>query len=83
MFWWFCRERPGFSEVLRQFESSAVCQSLTLYSFLMLPMQRITRWPLLVDAVLKRLSEQDAEFLTCQFALATLNKVNVVLNFIE
>lgn len=52
----------------------------------MLPMQRITRWPLLVDAVLKRLSPQDSEYLICQYALATLNKVRLILsvpNFIS
>lgn len=70
------RERPNFSELLHQLETSSACQSLTLYSFLMLPMQRITRWPLLIDAVLKRLSPQDAEYLTCQYALATMNKVS-------
>ncbi|EFA09747.2 uncharacterized protein Exn [Tribolium castaneum] len=69
------KERPNFLEQLKQLESSSTCQSLTLYSFLMLPMQRITRWPLLVDAVLKRLSPQDSEYLTCQYALATLNKI--------
>lgn len=68
------RERPDFLGFLSQLESSPSCQFLSLYSFLMLPMQRITRWPLLVDAILKRLSESDPEYLTCQYALATLNK---------
>lgn len=66
----------GFTEFLKQLELSEACQSLTLYSFLMLPMQRITRWPLLVDAVLKRLPQQDSEYYACQFALATVNKVS-------
>ncbi|CAG9817387.1 unnamed protein product [Phaedon cochleariae] len=69
------KERPEFSEFLTQLESSISCHLLSLYSFLMLPMQRITRWPLLVDAILKRLSESDPEYLTCQYALATLNKI--------
>ncbi|KAK4876428.1 hypothetical protein RN001_012850 [Aquatica leii] len=69
------RERNSCSELLKQLECSSACQSLTLYSFLMLPMQRITRWPLLVDAVLKRLSPQDDEYLTCQCTLAAINKV--------
>ncbi|CAH1111198.1 unnamed protein product [Psylliodes chrysocephalus] len=68
------KERADFSEFLTQLESSPTCQFLSLYSFLMLPMQRVTRWPLLVDAILKRLSESDPEYLTCQYALATLNK---------
>jgi neuronal guanine nucleotide exchange factor len=67
-----------FSEILSQLESSPVCQSLSLHSFLMLPMQRITRLPLLVDAVLTRLDPQDDEYNTCRLALATLNKVSLL-----
>lgn len=74
------RERNGWSDFIYQLESSSACQSLALYSFLMLPMQRITRWPLLVDAVLKRLSPQDSEYVPCQYALATLNKVSFATN---
>ncbi|KAG5896456.1 hypothetical protein JTB14_002598 [Gonioctena quinquepunctata] len=69
------KEQSGFVELLTQLESSTVCQFLTLYSFLMLPMQRVTRWPLLVDAILKRLSESDPEYLKCQYSLAALNKI--------
>jgi neuronal guanine nucleotide exchange factor len=43
----------------------------------MLPMQRITRLPLLIDAVLTRLDQTDDEYTTCQLALATLNKVSL------
>jgi len=64
-----------FSEVLQQLESNPICQSLSLHSFLMLPMQRITRLPLLIDAVLTRLRQTDNEYSTCQLALATLNKI--------
>jgi hypothetical protein len=65
-----------FAEVLRQLESNPICQSLPLQSFLMLPMQRITRLPLLIDAVLTRLDQTDDEYSTCQLTLATLNKVS-------
>ncbi|KAJ8970097.1 hypothetical protein NQ314_001387 [Rhamnusium bicolor] len=68
-------KKPGFTDFLKELESSPSCQFLTLYSFLMLPMQRITRWPLLVDAVLKRLSQSDPEYLVCQYALSSLNKI--------
>jgi neuronal guanine nucleotide exchange factor len=64
-----------FSDVLLQLESNPICQLLSLHSFLMLPMQRITRLPLLIDAVLTRLSQTDDEYTTCQLALATLNKI--------
>ncbi|PSN52299.1 hypothetical protein C0J52_08549 [Blattella germanica] len=64
-----------FSEVLAQLESSSICQALSLHSFLMLPMQRITRLPLLIDAILTRLDPQDSEYDTCRMALATVNKM--------
>ncbi|KAK3912006.1 Ephexin-1 [Frankliniella fusca] len=64
-----------FSEALLHLESSPECQSLSLHSFLMLPMQRITRLRLLLDAVLKRLSPEHDEYNSCQQACASLNKV--------
>nr|CAI5849078.1 unnamed protein product [Callosobruchus analis] len=69
------KKKTEFSDLLVKLESSSSCQFLSLYSFLMLPMQRITRWPLLVDAVLKRLSPADPEYVSCQYALASVNKV--------
>ncbi|XP_068082157.1 uncharacterized protein Exn [Anabrus simplex] len=68
-------QHGGFAEVLNHLEASPKCQSLSLHSFLMLPMQRITRLPLLIDAVLTRLDPKDDEYQTCELALATLNKV--------
>ncbi|KAF4527013.1 hypothetical protein B566_EDAN001560 [Ephemera danica] len=65
----------AFSEALTKLEAAPECQSLSLHSFLMLPMQRVTRLPLLMDAVIRRLSARDAEYETCKNALFTLNKV--------
>ncbi|KAJ2952521.1 hypothetical protein O0L34_g6837 [Tuta absoluta] len=67
------RERPTFATALRRLENHPACQSLSLHSFLMLPMQRVTRLPLLLDAVLKNLSSEDQEYETCMHALHTLN----------
>lgn len=41
----------------------------------MLPMQRITRLPLLLVAVLNRLGPDHDEYHLCELALASLNKV--------
>ncbi|XP_076648849.1 ephexin isoform X2 [Halictus rubicundus] len=51
------RTRKGqrFVETVSQIEARPACHSLSLHSFLMLPMQRITRLPLLADAVLSKL----------------------------
>ncbi|XP_068629728.1 rho guanine nucleotide exchange factor 15-like [Battus philenor] len=67
------RDRPAFAAALKRLESHPACQSLSLHSFLMLPMQRVTRLPLLLDAVLRNLQPQDREYDGCMLALATLN----------
>ncbi|XP_008470104.2 LOW QUALITY PROTEIN: ephexin-1-like [Diaphorina citri] len=66
---------PKFIEALTELESDPVCQSLSLHSFLMLPMQRVTRLPLLFDAILTRLRPNHSEYETCHTTLATLNKI--------
>ena len=44
-----------------------------MHSFLMLPMQRITRLPLLTDAIASRLPPGSSELATCREALELLN----------
>ncbi|XP_041977510.1 uncharacterized protein LOC121731895 isoform X2 [Aricia agestis] len=67
------RQRPAFAAALKRLESHPACQSLSLHSFLLLPMQRVTRLPLLLDAVLRNLQPEDHEYDGCMRALATLN----------
>ena len=47
-------ENPDFVEALKELECQEACQGLAMHSFLMLPMQRITRLPLLTDAIASR-----------------------------
>jgi hypothetical protein len=49
------RKKTDFVEALKRLESKPECQKLSLSSFLLLPMQRITRLPLLVGAVSNRM----------------------------
>lgn len=65
----------GFKENLDILENDSVCCGLNLHSFLMLPMQRITRLPLLIDAVMTKLKSNDQEFDDWKMTLAILNKV--------
>uniref|UniRef100_I3J139 Rho guanine nucleotide exchange factor (GEF) 16 n=1 Tax=Oreochromis niloticus TaxID=8128 RepID=I3J139_ORENI len=44
----------AFKENLKQIEMSSECRGLPMLSFLILPMQRVTRLPLLLDVSLKR-----------------------------
>lgn len=67
--------KPDFLEVLQRLESSPVCQCLDMHSFLMLPMQRITRLPLLVDAIFHRLPIDAPNYENCKMTLSVLNKV--------
>lgn len=62
--------------MLAELESSGVCESLDLRSFLMLPMQRITRYPLLAGAILHRINDKTAPiFQTAEKAFAMSSKV--------
>lgn len=45
----------SFKETLKQIESTGECGGLPMISFLILPMQRVTRLPLLLDVSLKSL----------------------------
>ena len=47
-------ENQGFLDALKELECQDACQGLAMHSFLMLPMQRITRLPLLTDAIASR-----------------------------
>ncbi|RXG71356.1 Rho guanine nucleotide exchange factor 26, partial [Armadillidium vulgare] len=66
---------PRFVEVLGRLEMSPVCQSLAMQSFLMLPMQRVTRLPLLIDAIFNRLEYGSPQWQECKLALASLQKI--------
>ncbi|XP_014241978.1 uncharacterized protein LOC106662418 [Cimex lectularius] len=69
------KKSNSFLEALNSLESSPKCHSLSLYSFLLLPMQRITRMPLLLDAILTKLVPSDPEYDSCKMALTKLSKI--------
>ena len=93
-FWTNSSENPRFVEALKDLESSPICQALKMQSFLMLPMQRITRLPLLIGAIFSRLETKKAktaseadeaeadneDYQACQEALDIINKVCTVQN---
>lgn len=64
-----------FSQNLELLESSSLCCGLNLHSFLMLPMQRITRLPLLIDAVFSKCHPNDDEYENWKMCLAIMNKI--------
>ena len=74
-------ESAEFRQVVAGLERGEACQGLTMQSFLTLPMQRVTRLPLLVDAVCHRMHPSHAAYPTVKACLYALQKVrtNVLL----
>lgn len=64
-----------FQNVMTILEGSNHCENLDLRSFLLSPMQRVTRYPLLLNAVLRRTVEGSEEFLTAEKALSLSNQM--------
>eukprot|EP00118_Oscarella_pearsei_P003472 m.14429 g.14429 ORF g.14429 m.14429 type:complete len:981 (+) comp25748_c0_seq2:205-3147(+) len=64
-----------FSSIVRKLESDPICRSLTLGSYLLLPMQRITRFPLLIVAILERSDEDSEHIPTIQEALKSAKRL--------
>ena len=66
-----------FREYLRRLERDKICQALNVQSFLLLPMQRITRLPLLVLAILNRTPLDHPDHHVIERTLRTVQKVRV------
>ncbi|KAK6176851.1 hypothetical protein SNE40_015072 [Patella caerulea] len=69
------KKKSEYVEAVRRLESHPQCQNLPMSSFLLLPMQRITRLPLLVDAICHRLEPDTPLHKSASQALETLNKI--------
>ncbi|KAK7473326.1 hypothetical protein BaRGS_00035458 [Batillaria attramentaria] len=69
------QKRPDFLEAVKRLEQNPECQFLPMSSFLLLPMQRITRLPLLVDAIRHRIDPGTKRHTSATKALDALNHV--------
>ncbi|XP_061076353.1 rho guanine nucleotide exchange factor 16-like isoform X2 [Conger conger] len=65
----------AFKEALKQIEMSADCGGLPMISFLILPMQRVTRLPLLMDTICQKTPHQTAEYFASVWALKAISKL--------
>lgn len=65
----------GFRETLKQIEGSVECGGLPMISFLILPMQRVTRLPLLMDTVCQKTPKNTAEHFAARWALKAISKL--------
>ncbi len=64
-----------FRETLEKLQGDSVCQKMSLNSFLLLPMQRVTRLPLLLAAILKHSPLDQPHLWQMQAALAAAYSV--------
>ncbi|NXK35070.1 ARHGQ factor, partial [Piprites chloris] len=70
---------PAFKEVLSRIESHEDCRNLPMISFLILPMQRVTRLPLLMDTICQKTPKDSAKYENCKQALKEVSKVRSIL----
>ena len=74
------QDKPKFMGILRLLESDSKCQGLSLHSFLLLPVQRITRYRLLIEAILNRTDPQSDTYALTQKCLRACNKIVQLCN---
>uniref|UniRef100_UPI00358F716A rho guanine nucleotide exchange factor 16-like n=1 Tax=Myxine glutinosa TaxID=7769 RepID=UPI00358F716A len=66
---------PIFKEVLRKIEMTSECGGLPMISFLILPMQRVTRLPLLMDTICQKSKQGSHQYENAKNALKAVSKV--------
>lgn len=66
---------PAFKEVLSRIESQEDCRNLPMISFLILPMQRVTRLPLLMDTICQKTPKDSPKYEVCKRALKEVSKL--------
>lgn len=67
--------KPAFKEVLSRIESHEDCRNLPMISFLILPMQRVTRLPLLMDTICQKTPKESPKYEVCKRALKEVSKL--------
>ncbi|XP_062311679.1 rho guanine nucleotide exchange factor 26-like, partial [Osmerus eperlanus] len=66
---------PLFKEALSRIETQPECRNLPMISFLILPMQRVTRLPLLMDTICQKTPKDSPQYESCTGALQAVSKV--------
>ncbi|XP_031421437.2 rho guanine nucleotide exchange factor 16, partial [Clupea harengus] len=65
----------AFKEALKRIEGSSECGGLPMISFLILPMQRVTRLPLLMDTICQKTPAETAEYFAAFWAFKAISKL--------
>lgn len=66
---------PSFKELLTRIEAHPDCRNLPMISFLILPMQRVTRLPLLMDTICQKTPKDSPHYDACKKALHVVSKL--------
>ncbi|XP_038672193.1 rho guanine nucleotide exchange factor 26-like isoform X1 [Scyliorhinus canicula] len=66
---------PSFKEILTRIEAHPECRNLPMISFLILPMQRVTRLPLLMDTICQKTPKESPENECTKKALQAVSKL--------
>lgn len=73
---WMCsRTNKNFSSLADELQHNSLFRNISMVSFLSLPYQRITRMPLLMEAVAKRVQIGDDGYQDVQYCLEVLKMV--------
>uniref|UniRef100_A0AAY5EDF6 Rho guanine nucleotide exchange factor 26 n=1 Tax=Electrophorus electricus TaxID=8005 RepID=A0AAY5EDF6_ELEEL len=65
----------SFKEALTRIEAHPDCRNLPMSSFLILPMQRVTRLPLLMDTICQKTSKESCQYEQSRKALHVVSKL--------
>lgn len=69
-------ERPGFSEFIAEASASPTCGGHTIDSFLILPVQRVPRYRMFLEQLLKYTPADHPDFTPCTEALSEVCRVH-------
>ncbi|CAG8571969.1 8799_t:CDS:2 [Cetraspora pellucida] len=74
------RDNPLFSAFLRDVIKTGKCKGLTLQAYLIMPVQRIPKYKLLLEGLLKKTTESHPDYLNLKKALQTIEHVATFVN---
>ncbi|CAG8515628.1 8393_t:CDS:10 [Funneliformis caledonium] len=74
------RDNPAFSAFLRDIIKTGQCKGLTLQAYLIMPVQRIPRYKLLLEDLLKKTVETHPDYLNLKKAYQVIENVATFVN---
>ncbi|CAG8468194.1 9699_t:CDS:10, partial [Ambispora leptoticha] len=74
------RENPTFSSFLRDVIKTGQCKGLTLQAYLIMPVQRIPRYKMLLEDLLKKTDENHLDYLNLKKAYQVIEHVATFVN---